>query len=95
VSKELLLIDFACNDPNNGTFTGRCEKIALPKSAMDLDYTLLYRGITIGAYGFWVKHGFNGIWVDFVPAANSVKEADDSRMTLGQESEEEEELQEA
>lgn len=39
---------------------------------------------TIGAYGFWVKHGFNKVWADFIPDENATKEGDDQQMTLGQ-----------
>lgn len=55
---------------------------------------------SIGAYGFWCKHGGNAIWADFTPTEGALKEADDRQMSLvesnsGQKVEEPEEEQSA
>lgn len=31
-----LILDFLCNNPDNGDFTGRCEAVQLPDEAIDL-----------------------------------------------------------
>ncbi len=48
---------------------------------------------TTGAYAFWVKHGFNEIWADFIPVNGALKEGDDSQMALGERAEEREEVE--
>lgn len=44
---KLLFIDFACNDPDNGNFTGKCDKVELPKSGMALECRLFGGGVKI------------------------------------------------
>ena len=54
---KLLLIDFACNDPDNGNFTGRCDKVELPESSFSVECTMLYGGVKISFDGETLSFG--------------------------------------
>lgn len=72
-----ILVDFACNNPDNGDFLGKCERIELPHCAMELEgseHQIIFgeRAIKFGrkmfncrGYKRWVGNWcWDGTWME-------------------------------